>query len=315
MSSAVTTMSQKSQKPALGAGWQVISWRAWSHIGLLLLAFVGLFYEWFYRQSLLSADKMEDWGHAFIVPLISLYMLWQNRAAVLSTPVRVFWPGLLPLMLGIICYFFFVVSPAVSNHMLQGFAMLLTLAGAALLITGPAMFRHLFLPIAFLIFGVTISEQIMTKATFPLQLLASKGAGFILQTIAAATGSFMVEVKGNTLELIYNGKTIPMNVAEACSGMRMVVAFVALAAAVAIFSCKHWWQRIALLALAVPVALLMNVLRVAVLGLASLANPSFASGSAHMLIGTLLLIPGMFLFLGVVGILNRVVVDDPRRPA
>lgn len=298
-------MTQKSQKPVLGAGWQVLSWRAWTQIGLLLFAFVALFHEWIWFQGKLSAQNIEDWGHSFIVPLISLYMIWQNRAAVLTTPVRHFWPGLLPLLLGIVCYVFFIVG--VSNHMLQGFAMVLTISGAALLVTGPAMFRHLFLPIAYLLFAVTVADQIMKKMTFPLQLLASKAAGFLLQTIAAATGGFFVDVKGNTIEIVYKGSIIPLNVAEACSGMRMVIAFLALAAAVAIFSCRNWWQRIALLALAVPVALLMNVLRVAVLGLASLANPSFASGSAHMLIGTLLLIPGMFLFLGVVWVLNRMV--------
>lgn len=287
--------------------WQVLPWRSWMVIGVLTAAFAWLYSEWLVRQAHFSADEIEDWGHSFIVPVISGYFLWQNREAVLRTPVKTFWPGVLPLVLGVVCYAYFVVG--VRNHMLQGFALLLTLAGVALLVAGTAMFRHLFLPIAYLVFAVKVAPQIMTKITFPLQLLASKGAGFLLQ-LFSGLGGYFVDVQGNTLRIVYNNKEIPLNVAEACSGMRMLIAFLALAGAVALFSCKHWWQRIALLILAVPVALLMNVFRVAVLGWASLFDQDLASGSAHMLIGTLLLIPGMFLFLAVVWVLNRMIVDS-----
>jgi exosortase/archaeosortase family protein len=62
-----------------------------------------------------------------------------------------------------------------------------------------------------------------------------------------------------------------------------------------------------LLLLTVPVAIFLNVIRVAVLGLLSLADEKLAAGEAHTFIGTLLLIPGLFLFLGVVWALKRVV--------
>lgn len=291
----------------------VLSAGAWTQVVVVVAAFGWLYHDWFTKQALHSKDKMEDWGHAFVVPLISLYFLWRNRAAVLATPTRTFWPGLMPLALGIVCYAFFIVG--VPNHMLQGFAMILTLAGAALLITGPAMFRHLFLPIAYLVFAVTLAEQIMSKATFPLQFLASKGAYLMLKVVGSATDAYFVDVNGNTLEMFYKGKSIPLNVAEACAGMRMVVAFVALAGAVALFACRHWWQRIALLLLAVPVALLMNTFRVAVLGWASLIDPGLASGDAHMVIGTLLLVPGLGLFLAVVWALNKAINEDRRQVA
>lgn len=293
------------------APWDVLPWHVWGKVGVLVAAFVALFHDWLWTQIQLSRNELEDWGHAFVVPLISLAMVWQRRAEVLSTPARTFWPGVLPLVLGVACYFFFVVG--ISNHMLQGFAMILTIAGVALLTCGPALFRYLFLPIAFLVFAVKISPQIMTKMTFPLQLLASDGAYVLLRMIGSPGNWFFADVQGNVLHITYRGQTHPLNVAEACSGMRMVIAFLALAAAVALFACRHWWQRIALLLLAVPVALFMNVIRVAVLGLASLWDVNLASGNAHMLIGTLLLVPGMFLFLGVVWALEKTVSDGEER--
>ena len=275
----------------------------WAAMGVLAVAFVALFFRWFWKQHEHSHEKMEDWGHAYVIPLISGYLVWQARRRILAEPMRVFWPGLAPMLLGIACYLFFVVG--VANHMLQGASMILTLAGMTLLLAGPGVFRHVFLPIAYLVFMITLSEQIMIKVTFQLQLLASKGA-FVFLTILGAIFGFGVDLSGNTLTIAGN----KMNVAEACSGMRMVVAFYALAGAVALLSCRHWWQRIALMLLAGPVAILMNVVRVTVLGLLSLNNVNYASGDAHMLIGTLLLIPSLGLFLGVVWALNRII-DEP----
>jgi len=277
----------------------------WVYFGLIAVAFAGLFFRFFRQQIEFSTTFIDDWGHAFVIPVISGVMVWRKREELARTAAEPFWPGVLPLVLGVVCYFYFTVG--ISNHMLQGAAMLLCLAGLVLVVLGVGAFQLLFLPIAYLAFGVTISEQVMISITFQLQTLAAKGAWLLLKIISLPGSWFLVESSGNTLVLTHNGRDLPLNVAEACSGMRMVIAFIALAAAVAIFSCRHWWQRVAVVMLAVPVALLMNIVRVAVLGLASLADADLAAGNAHMLIGTLLLVPGLFLFLGLVGALKRLV--------
>jgi exosortase/archaeosortase family protein len=146
----------------------------------------------------------------------------------------------------------------------------------------------------------------MNDLTAPLQLIASNGAYLVLSVLGALFG-FTVDVEGTVLKMLTSsGTTIPLNVAEACAGMRMVIAFIALAGATALLGCREWWQRIALMLLAIPVAILVNIGRVAVLGLLSLADANLATGKAHELIGELLLLPGLALFLGVVWVLNRV---------
>jgi len=276
--------------------------------GLIAAAFVLLFYRWFDTQNRHSLAAIEDWGHVYFIPVISLYLLWQHREELRRARVRAYWAGLAPFLLGIMCYFIFSVG-AMGNHMFQGFSIILTLFGLVLLLTGPEVMRVAFVPIAFLVFGVTISEKIMIELTFPLQLLASKGAWIMLSLSGAVLG-FSAEVNGNTLTVISaSGDSFPLNVAEACSGMRMVIAFVALSAAVALIACRYWWQRVALLLLSVPVALLMNILRVAVLGGLTLVNKNLSVGNVHTAIGTLLLVPALGLFLAVVWSLNRVVTD------
>ena len=281
-------------------------------VGLLSVAFLGLFFRFLRQQNEHSYTYIEDWGHAYIIPGFCLYLIWRERAKILAQPQSTFWPALGPLALGVMTYFFFIVG--VSNHMLQGGAMILVLESLVLFLFGPKIFRYLFLPIAFLFFGVTISEQVMIKLTFQLQLIASKGAGILLQLIAPIWGYF-IDVDGNTLILTYGSKKIPLNVAEACSGMRMVIAFFALAAAISVLSCKHWWQRAAVFLLAPAVAVFMNIIRVAVLAVASIYDTNLAAGSAHMIIGTLLLVPGLFLFLGIVWALNKAVDDVPDAPS
>lgn len=278
--------------------------------GLLAAAFAGLFFRWFFIQHLNSSTHVEDWGHAYAMPLISGYLIWQAREKIAAARAAVFWPAFPVVLLGIMSYFFFVASRFTGGHMVQGWAVLLTLGSLLLLMVGPRVFRYLFLPLAILVFGVTISEAVMIRLTFPLQLIASQGAYLILSAVGAVAG-FSAEVSGNTITVITSSaKPIPLNVAEACSGMRMVIAFFALSAVTGIMGCRYWWQRVALILLAAPVAILINIGRVATLGLLSMADQNLATGQAHTLIGTLLLIPGLGLFLLMVWILNKVVGDD-----
>ncbi len=246
-----------------------------------------------------------DWSHAYMVPLISIYVLWQRRAEMAVAPVRVFWPGLIPLLLSIPIYGLFQFKAIPGTHMVQGWAMLLCIFGLVLLLCGPSVARIALVPIAYLLFGITISEQIMIQITFQLQLIAAKGAWALLNMIGVPT-----DIGGNVLKVITSKGVHPLNVAEACSGMRMVIAFAALGVAVALVGVKHWWARVLLIVLAVPVALLMNVVRVAVLGIATLYDSNLAAGQSHMLIGTILLVPAFFLYMAIVWALNRVVRED-----
>jgi exosortase len=269
------------------------------------LAYALMFFRWFdtqlgpggeilgvdFGRGSFSFNSFEDWGHAYVIPLISAAYIWTNRKNLDASLARTFWPGIAPMITGILLYAYF--SVAYSNHMFQGAAMILTLLGAALLLLGPHLLRPLMFPIGFLALGVTISESIMLTITFPLRELAAVGGHELLSVVGVEN-----TLTGNVINVVTSaGEVHPLDVAEACSGMRMVVAFVALSVAVAFFSCPQWWQRVAVMLVGVPVAIFMNVIRVAVLALLTLIDPDLAVGGAHSLIGTLLLIPAFGLFM------------------
>jgi len=270
--------------------------------GLLLLPFVVFTYRWFSVQGVISINNPEDWGHAFLVPVISGYLVWRHRDALMSAPKKAYWPGLIPLVTGLMGYCFFLVS-ALANHMAQGFSLVLAVFGAVLLLLGPRAMGVLFFPIAYLIFGVTISERVMIPLTFELQQLAAIG-GFILLNVVG----IQTDLAGNTLTVFSSEHgAVPLNVAEACSGMRMLIAFIALGGAVALVGCRTWWQRVVMLAAAPPLALGLNVVRVAVLGVLSLVDPNLATGEAHTWIGTALLLPGFGLYMLILWALNKAI--------
>lgn len=277
-------------------------------LALLGVAFVAAFAHYLYTQGRHSWGN-HDWNHSYIVPLISLYLVWQHRAQLARTPAQVFWPGLAPLLLGLMSYpasvFIF------KNHMAQGYSVILTLFGMVMLLAGSRIASIAMFPIAYLAFAVTLPDSWMSDITFRLRQIAAKGGFVLLQVLGTEA-----ELKGSTLNISTpDGKSVPLDVADACSGMSMVIAFLALGTAMALVGLKEWWQRIVLVMLAIPVAILLNVLRIAVLGLLSKYDANLATGEAHMLIGTLLLVPGFFAYLFIVWSLKQCVRDEGRAKA
>lgn len=278
-------------------------------LGVLAGAFVLLFHNWFAAQHGHSWGN-GDWSHAYIVPLVSVYLLWQYRGELERTRFSTFWPGLVPMVTGIACYVFFMVG-SMKNHLGQGLSMILTLFGLVLLMLGPRAMKYCFFPIAYLVCGITMPEKVMNHLTWPLQQFAAVAANVVLKVLGVQT-----DIAGNQIT-VFDSEMVahPLNVAEACSGMRMVIAFTALGVAVALVGTKVWWKRVVLLTLAIPVALAINVVRVATLGVATLYDARWVGGEAHMFIGTVLLLPGFGLYMLVLWSLNKAAPEQDMKGA
>lgn len=276
-------------------------------IAVISIAFCAFFYDFLWRQIQISISD-PDWSHALLIPAISVYFIYLQQEKLTEIRYRTFWPGLLFVLAGMVAYVFFTIGPT-FNHTLQGWFAVLTLFGVVLTMCGPASMKLFLLPIAYLSLGVRIGERLMFYATAKLKVFAAEGAWFVLNLTGVET-----ERTGSVLTIIKrDGTEIPLDVAEACSGMRMIVAFLALGVAIAFISCRFWWQRIILVALAVPVAMVVNVFRVATLAWLSLYDVEMAGGDFHMLVGLVWLLPALALYLGIVWILNRIVITEPIR--
>ncbi|MBC8203728.1 MAG: exosortase [Planctomycetes bacterium] len=277
----------------------------WS--GLLLVAFAWVFWDFLQRQVLFAIKQQADWGHTLIIPFIAGYFVWLCRGPLLEKPFHRAWFGIVILILGLAWYTLCALGPmALHHHNLMGFGVGASLVGIVLFLFGWRSMKYLWFPLLYLIiFGQTISDRMMEVVTFKLQDIASIGSYYGLSFFGLD-----VTRSGNTLDILYNGEIYPLNIAEACSGMRMLMAFFALGVAMAYTGLRHFWQRAILVLLAVPTAVFVNILRVMTLGILSIADSGFATGDFHTFVGTLWLIPAFLIYLGIVWLLKNIIIEE-----
>src|SRR4029077_16668066 len=99
-------------------------------------------------------------------------------------------------------------------------------------LAGWRVLRAVSFPLSFLIFMIPIPQIIYNEITFPLQLLASRFATFWLELVQVP-----VLRDGNVLIM----SNYSLEVVEACSGIRSLMALIALAVAYGyLVSPRHW---------------------------------------------------------------------------
>jgi exosortase/archaeosortase family protein len=108
-----------------------------------------------------------------------------------------------------------------------------------------------------------------------------------------------------------DGNWRTLNVAEACAGMRSLMTFISVAAAVAFLSGRPLWQKIIVVIFAVPIAISCNVMRVSGQGLLDrYVSHSLSENFAHQFVGLIMLIPAFLLILLVGWILDQIFVEQ-----
>jgi exosortase len=110
----------------------------------------------------------------------------------------------------------------------------------------------------FLVFMLPLPSVLEQNVLWQLQTLASVCSTFVLQTlgVAAFRSGNLISVPGSDL-----------NIAEACSGLRMLTIFFAMALAMVFLVERPWWDKFVILLSAVPIALIVNIVRITVTGL------------------------------------------------
>jgi exosortase len=276
-------------------------------VAVLVALGAAVFYDFFRQQVAFAVTQPSDWGHTLLIPAVGAYFVWLRRADLVREPFHPFWPALGMLLVGVAWYALCVIGPKpLFHHNLQAAGVTLALFGAAWTILGTRAMRVLWFPLLYVcIFGQTLSERLLSKVTFLLQDLAALGAYGVLLVLGLDA-----DRSGNTITVISEGVSHPLNVAEACSGMRMVVAFTALGTFLAYTQMHGIVQRALMVLAALPVAVAVNILRIVTLGVLSLADSNFASGEFHHFVGLVWMLPGLLLFLGVQWVINNVMVDE-----
>jgi exosortase len=227
-----------------------------------------------------------SWSHGFLIPFFSLYFINQHKKEILNLQTEPSYLGLFFLICGIVFY------PLNIVHFRYGYfrpiGMVATLGAVVLFLGGWRLIRYTWLPVAFLVFAVPLPARYYVKLTMPMRLLAAKVAAFLLNLVSQMDAT----ANGVVIDVIYKGQRLEpaLDVAEACSGMRLLMAFLALGVAMAYLHYRPVWQRIILLASTIPIALLCNIVRVTATGfIYILIHPRYAQGIYHDFLGMAML--------------------------
>ena len=276
-------------------------------VATVLAIFAFLFWSFLERQLRFAVEYQADWGHTLVIPFIAGWFVWLNREKILAEPLRPSVTGLVLVVFGVAWFSLCSLGPMLfRHHNLMGAGVGLTIFGLVLAICGWRAMKWLWFPIFYLVaFSQTISDRFLELLTFELQGIATIGAEVGLSAIG-----YDVARTGHTLDIYENGQIIPINIAEACSGMRMLVAFLALGVAMAYRGLDNFWLRTVLVLAAFPTAIFINILRVMTLGILATYDTDFAAGDFHSMVGMLWLIPAFFIYLGIMWILKMMLFDD-----
>jgi exosortase len=274
----------------------------------LLVPAVCLFWAYWTTLGEITFRWNHDpqYSHGYLVPAFALALLWVRRQQLPELPLRPSVWGLALVAAGVAMrlggtYWFFAWFDAAS--------LVLCLAGMCLAVGGWPAWRWAWPSLAFLMFMIPLPHRLAVALTDPLQRIATVASTFMLQTFGLPAVA-----DGHLIHL----NEIELGVVEACSGLRMLMTFIALSTAVVLVIRRPVWEKLVLVVSAVPIALLVNMTRITATGiLHETAGRAVADAVFHDLAGWLMMPMALGLMWLELQVLQRLFLDptdDTARP-
>jgi exosortase A len=236
---------------------------------VLLLAILGL-----YQQTAAGMvaiwSRSDTYAHGFVVPLISLWLIWRIRhrlAALAPQPAPLAWL----LMLG--AAGLWLAGDLVAVNSVTQFALVALLALAVPAVLGWQLARAMAFPLGFLFFAVPFGD-------FLLPFFMDWTADF---TVLALRATGIPVYRENLHFVIPSGS---WSVVEACSGIRYLIASVTVGSLFAYLSYRSLTKRLIFVGVAILVPLVANWLRAyMIVMIGHLSGNELATGVDHLIYG------------------------------
>lgn len=280
---------------------------SWVRIGVVAALLIFIYWQPI-RHTLVDrwiADG--NWSHGWLIPIFSLYFLYSRREGLMrAVPNPTLWGA--PVVAASLVAFFWSAWWGRMAYP-QALTLIPILVGLVLLLGGWNILRVVWFPIAFLLLAIPLPHGRYFQLTTPLRILASKASAAILPYLIPG-----LHTDAQAVVIDYIRPGIPpgqLNVEEACSGMRLLMAFITLGIAMAYLGDRPLWQRLVLVASCLPIALFCNIVRVTTTGyLSIMGHRDLAQGTAHQLLGIAMLVLALGLFALISYVLNHLFVED-----
>ena len=271
-------------------------------LSVLALLLITVWSYWPTGKDLLIAWQTDDdYSAGQLVPLVVVFLLWRERKAIREcTLAPCWWGGIALIFLAEVAWTYGMLSLRFSPGR---YAILLTVAGLVLLVAGWQVFRRVLWVLLFLFLMVPLPTCVHNLVSGPLQRLATTGSVVLLEVFGVS-----VSQQGNVVML--NGNT-PLAVAEACSGLRMLMAFIIVAAFIAYMVKRPRWQKAVLLASSIPVAVICNMVRIfATAVLMVYVSAETGQKFFHDFAGYVMMPIAVLLLFGELSLIDRIILPD-----
>ncbi len=213
---------------------------------------------WWMYLAYQPAEATDD-GQGLWIPFVVLGLFWWKRRELLALEIKTWAPALALVGFGLLLH---VVGYAVQQPKLSIIGFFIGLYGLTGVAWGSAWLRASFFPFFLFAFCVPLGNQAQ-PISFPLRVLVCNVVGFICHYVLA------IDIRVIGTALIDPTGHYQYEVAAACSGMRSLIATLAVAMIYAMLSFQTWWKRGVLISSAIPLAVIGNVVRMLTIVLAA----------------------------------------------
>jgi exosortase len=228
----------------------------WIAVASPLLAAAFVWSYWPTLAGLVHAwDNVPDYSHGFFVAPLAIFILWARREQFPGVSGRLSWLGLglIGLSVGVR-----MVGAHLYLDAMDGWSIPLWVGGAVWFLFGARVFWWSLPSVVFLWFMVPLPFRLEHGLSRPLQHVATTVSCWVLQCLGQPALS--------EANIIHLGEH-PLEVAQACSGLRIFVGIVALAFIFLVLVRRTWWEKALLVLCIIPVTLVANATRIVVTGL------------------------------------------------
>ena len=197
------------------------------------------------------------YSHGFLVPFIAAYLIWLKRGDFKDLKWDYNLWGMALIIFGLTIHF---LSMFFEVFFISAFSILFLVFGVSLWLFGIKITKKVAFPLCFLIFMFPLPLVAINSISFPMKMLVTKSAVFLLKT------SLNIPIKNEGFQVFFPNATLIIE--NPCSGLRSLISMLALGSIFAFLLKANLNKRILLFLLSVPIALLSNLTRVIMLCLA-----------------------------------------------
>jgi exosortase D (VPLPA-CTERM-specific) len=243
----------------------------------------------------------EEYSYGYLIPFITLFLIWQKKDALERMPFPGSWAGVILCALGAVL---FIAGELSAVYAIVQYAFLVVLAGVALALLGWCGFRVVLVPLLILTFMIPLPGFVYGSLSNQLQLVSSRIGVWVIQLFGIS-----VYLEGNVIDL----GTFKLQVVEACSGLRYLFPLMTFGFILAYFFHAAWWKRALVFLSTIPITLLMNSFRIGAIGvMVEYWGQSMAEGFLHDFEGWAIFMACTAILLGEIWLLARIGQD--KRP-